>query len=81
MDGNCLKGWENDKVNSIHIFVETIHYFRGIDTAYTNVIDIGSYNITVGSDSYIGDVDSPRIEGLPKAEALRTPGFEVVMLL
>ncbi len=75
------KGWEKNAENEIKVYAEVIHYFRGINTPYRNLIYGGNYTIKTTSDTNIGIENSPQIKGLPQPQSLRTPAFEFMLAL
>ena len=75
------EGWKKDAENRLDVYVEIIHYFRGIDKAYRNLIYGGNYTIKTTADNNIGLEPSPQIKGLPQPQSLRTPAFEFVLAI
>ena len=74
-------GWKKNSLNEIEIFVEVIHYFPGIKDAYSNKIYGGKYYFQTTDDANIGMLESPIPKDLPQPEPLRTPGFELFLLI
>ncbi len=75
------KGWKKNSTNEIEIFIEVIHYFPGINTPCSNKIYGGKYYFQTADDDEIGKEASPIPADLPRPEPLRTPGFEIALLL
>lgn len=71
------EGWNEDSSVNVSIYTEVIHYFLGVDKAYTNNITAGTYTFNTTSDSSIGTLESPAVGNLPQPRPLKqTPGFE-----
>ncbi len=73
------EGWNGSSSVNVSVYAEVIHYFLGVEKAYTNNVTGGTYTFSTASDSSIGTVNSPPAEDLPRPQSLKqTPGFELL---